>query len=105
MLQTYWLIPFRVSSHDDDFQTVSVKTPKDGIPPNAGVRSYTVLSEYYEIDDEGIAVSRIDSFVQNGTPKPGDLALAAGPGVTEVTAVAWVANASVVYLFITDIFE
>jgi hypothetical protein len=92
------MVPTTVSS------TVSLWTPT--LPPNKGIRSYSVMTGYVETSDVGGARSQITEFVQGGgPPKPGGIAIAEGPGVTAVHADYAAFSATADFVFIVDIFE
>jgi hypothetical protein len=71
------------------------------------VRAYCVQTSYGEqLGDVHNCWSAIAKYVQNGTTINGPFysGIAAGPGVTEVTARAQATNAGADYLLIVDVF-
>ncbi len=103
-LQLYWIQAVSVSNG-----TGSAHTPKDGIPANASIRSYSMLTNYIETGDKGLAQTYIDSYILKGFPGPSVPApYVAQPqgvsGISEVHATYFSWNAFAVFIMITDIF-
>jgi len=99
-LQTYWIpAPLTITNG-----TGYLRSPKEGIPPNWGVRSYPAILDYIEGDDMGLVTSEIDYYVFKGTVMPAAPAIAKGPGVSEVHAFCSAFNATATFILIIDFF-